>query len=71
MPLSRRYIKICNSTSNPGWLIFAPHLTSSLQAVSKLHCLYANAAVQPSVQHCLDCIKDKRLIFDVDTATYV
>ena len=36
---------------HPGWTIYAPHF-SSLQAVSKMHCLYANAVVQPSVQHC-------------------
>ena len=43
-----RYIEICNSTPNPG---YAPDF-SSLQAVSKMHYLYANAVVQPSVQHC-------------------
>ena len=46
-----RYNKICNSTPNPSWMIYAPHF-SSLQAVSKMHCIYANAVVQPSVQHC-------------------
>ena len=35
---------------NPGWAICAPHF-SSLQAVAKMHCLYTNAVVQPSVQH--------------------
>ena len=51
MLLYRRYIKICNSTPNPDWTIYAPQF-SSLQAVFKMHCLYANAVVQPSVQHC-------------------
>ena len=51
MLLFLRYIKICNSTPNPGWTLFVLRF-SSFQAVSKTHCLYANAVVQPSVQHC-------------------
>ena len=35
---------------NPDWTIYAPHF-SILLAVVKMHCLYANAVVQPSVQH--------------------
>ena len=53
MLLFQRYIKICNSTPNPGQsrTIYAPHF-SSLQPVPTKHCLYANAVVQSSVQHC-------------------
>ena len=36
---------------NPGWMIYAQCL-SSLEAVFKVHCLHANAVMQPSVQHC-------------------
>ena len=35
---------------NPDWTIYAPHF-SILLAVVKMHCLYANAVVQPSVLH--------------------
>ena len=35
---------------NPDWTFFAPHF-AILLAVVKMHCLYANAVVQPSVQH--------------------
>ena len=35
---------------NPDWTIYPPHF-SILQAVNKIHCLYANAVVQPSVQY--------------------
>ena len=50
MLLFWRYSKICNSIPiQIGQFI---HLTSSiLQAVNKMHCLYANAVVQPNVQH--------------------
>ena len=41
------YSKICNSTPNPSWTIFASHF-SILQAVPKMHCLYASAIVQPA-----------------------
>ena len=50
MLLFQRYIKICDSTYT-SWSIYAPHL-SSLEAVFKMHCLYANAVVQPSMKHC-------------------
>ena len=35
---------------NPDWTIYASHF-SILLAVVKMHCLYANAKVQPSVQY--------------------
>ena len=35
---------------NPDWTIYPPHF-SILQAMNKMHCLYANAVMQPSVQH--------------------
>ena len=50
-----RYSKLCNSTPNPSWTIYAHHF-SILQAVRKIHCLYANAIVQPSLQHCACCM---------------
>ena len=51
MLLFWRYSKICIQYPNPDWTIYAPHF-SILLAVVKMHCLYANALVQPSVQHC-------------------
>ena len=35
---------------NPDWTIYTTHFPILL-AVVKMHCLYANAVVQPSVQH--------------------
>ena len=35
---------------NTDWTIYPPHF-SILQAVNKMRCLYANAVVQPSMQH--------------------
>ena len=45
---------------------------SILQVVNKMHYLYANAVVQPSVQHYL-CYKAWKIRFirDVDTDTFV
>ena len=50
MLLFWRYSKMCNITPIQNWTIYPPHF-SILQAVNKMHCLYANAVVQPSVQH--------------------
>ena len=50
MLLFWRNSKICNSTPNPDWTIYTPHF-SILLAVVKMHCLYDNAIVQPSVQY--------------------
>ena len=50
MLLFWRYSKMCNITPIQNWTIYPPHF-SFLQAVNKMHCLYANALVQPSVQH--------------------
>ena len=43
-------LEIYNITPIQNWTIYPPHF-SILQAVNKMHCLYANAVVQPSVQH--------------------
>ena len=50
MLLFWRYSKICNITPIQNWTIYPPHF-SILQAVNKMHCLYANAVVQPSMRH--------------------
>ena len=57
---------------NPDWTIYPPHF-SILQAVNKMHCPYANAVVQPRVQHysCYIWHERQRFILDVDTATLV
>ena len=44
-------LKNCNKTPNAGLTLFAPYFSSS-QAVSNMHCVYANTVVQPSMQHC-------------------
>ena len=50
MLLFWRYSKICNSIPIQIGQFYPPH-SSILQAVNKIHCLYANAVVQPSVQY--------------------
>ena len=71
MLLFCRYIKICNNIPNPDWTLFAPHF-SSFQAVSKMHCLYTNAVMQPSLQSCpFTWYERQRFILDKDTATFV
>ena len=50
MLLFWRYSKIWSITPIQNWTIYPPHY-SILQAVNKMHCLYSNAVVQPSVQH--------------------
>ena len=69
--LFRRYIKICNSTPIKVRQ-YAPHL-STLEAVFEMHCLYANAVVQPSVQHSAHVTRYEswRFILNVDTVIFV
>ena len=63
-------------TLNPVWTIYALHF-STLQAVFKMHCIYANVVVQPSVQHSrgntanVTWYERQRFILDVDTDTFV
>ena len=55
---------------NASWTIYTPHL-STLKAVSKMHCLYANAVVQACGALQVTWYERQRLILNADTVTFV